>query len=158
MVGTEVEARGQAGGENLRRLKALLAELFMFYQADLDFGIYRIMSLRREELRRFLDDDLLPQVREALGEVAAGERAAMERELRGAEAGARQLGMNPDDAPKVSELREKYDAKPDIAAAEEEVYSHLVTYFRRYYKEGDFISAAPVQGRVSTPSRTRARR
>ncbi len=82
MVGTEVEARGQPGGENLRRLKVLLAELFMFDQADLDFGIYRIMNLRREEIRRFLDDDLLLQVREALGDVAAGERAAIERESR----------------------------------------------------------------------------
>ena len=140
MVGTEVEARGQAGGENLRRLKVLLGEFFTFDQADLDFGIYRIMSLRREEIRRFLDDDLLPQVREALGDVAAGERAVIEREISEAEAGARQLGMNPDDVPKVHELREKYDAKPDITAAEEEVYGHLVTYFRRYYKEGDFIS------------------
>ena len=140
MVETEVEAAGQEGGENLRRLKALLAEFFVFDQADLDFGIYRVMSQRREEIRRFLDNDLLPQVRETLGEVAAGERAAIERELREAEAGARQLGMNPDDAPKVGELREKYEAKPDIAAVEEEVYSHLVTYFRRYYKEGDFIS------------------
>ena len=140
MVGTEVEARGQAGGENLRRLKALLAELFMFDQADLDFGIYRIMNLRREEIRRFLDDDLLTQVREALGDVAASERAAIERELHEAEAGARELGMNPDDAPKVRELRKRYDAKRDLASTEEEVYSHLVTFFRRYYKEGDFIS------------------
>ena len=140
MVGTEVEAKAELGGENLRRLKALLEELFMFDQADLDFGIYRIMNLRREEIRRFFDDDLLTQVREALGDVAAGERAAIERELHEAEAGARQLGMNPDDAPKVQELRAQYNAKPDIAAAEGEVYSHLVTFFRRYYKEGDFIS------------------
>lgn len=140
MVGTEAQASGEAGGENLGRLRALLAELFMFDQADLDFGIYRIMNLRREEIRRFLDDDLLTQVREALGDVAAGQRAAIERELHEAEEGARQLGMNPDDAPRVGELRAKFDAKPDVAAAEEEVYSHLVTFFRRYYKEGDFIS------------------
>lgn len=140
MAGNEAEAGGQAGGENLRRLKALLEELFMFDQADLDFGIYRIMNLRREEIRRFLDDDLLPQVREALGDVAVSERAAIEREIREAEAGARQLSMNPDDVPMVQELRRKYNAEPDIAATEEEVYSHLITFFRRYYKEGDFIS------------------
>ncbi len=29
---------------------------------------------------------------------------------------------------------------PDGAAAEDEVYSHLANFFRRYYKEGDFIS------------------
>ncbi len=136
MVGTEVAA----GGENLRRLKALLAELFMFDQADLDFGIYRIMNLRREEIRRFLDDDLLPQVQEALGIVAAGERAAIGRELGEAEARARDLGIDPDAAPRVLELREKYDTEPDVAATEEEVYSHLVTFLRRYYREGDFIS------------------
>ena len=140
MFGTEVGAAGQAGGENLRRLRVLLAELFMFDQADLDFGIYRIMNLRRDEIQRFLDEDLLPQVREALGGVAASERAAIGRALREAEVGARELGIDPDQAPKVLELREKYDAEPDIAATEEEVYSHLVTFFRRYYKEGDFIS------------------
>ena len=136
MVGTEVGA----GGENLRRLRVLLAELFMFDQADLDFGIYRIMNLRRDEIRRFLDDDLLPQVREALGDLATGERAAIQHDLQEAESRARQLSMDPDDVPMVQELRRKYGAEPDIAATQEEVYSHLVTFFRRYYKDGDFIS------------------
>ncbi|MDE2935679.1 MAG: DNA methyltransferase [Chloroflexota bacterium] len=140
IFGSETEASDRTGGENLRRLKALLAELFMFDHADLDFGIYRIMKLRREEIRRFLDEDLLPQVRDALDQLASGERAATERELLEAEAGARKLGMDPDDSPIVRELRDKYKAIPDIAVTEEEVYSHLVTFFRRYYKEGDFIS------------------
>ncbi len=39
----------------LDRLKALLAELFQFDQADLDFGIYRIMNAKRDEIGRFLD-------------------------------------------------------------------------------------------------------
>ena len=44
------------------KLKAKLAELFQLDQADLDFGIYRIMNAKREEITRFLDKDLLPQV------------------------------------------------------------------------------------------------
>ena len=41
----------------------------MFDQADLDFGIYRIMNAQEagDEITKFLDRDLLPQVREALG-------------------------------------------------------------------------------------------
>ena len=140
MVGTEVEARGQAGGENLRRLKALLAELFMFDQADLDFGIYRIMNLRREEIRRFLDEDLLPQVREALGMVAAGEREATEVELRALEKELRDDGIDPQSSRRFRELHARHEEQPDLASTEEEVYSHLVTFFRRYYKDGDFIS------------------
>ena len=51
---------------NLDKLKNLLAELFMLDQADLDFGIYRVMNAKRAEVTRFLDHDLLPQVRAEL--------------------------------------------------------------------------------------------
>jgi adenine-specific DNA-methyltransferase len=47
------------------KLKTKLAELFQLDQADLDFGIYRIMNARRDEINQFLESDLLPQVREA---------------------------------------------------------------------------------------------
>ena len=65
---------------NLDKLKELLAELFMLDQADLDFGIYRVMNAKRAEVTRFLDHDLLPQVRAALATVDTGDRAALESE------------------------------------------------------------------------------
>ncbi len=40
------------------RLQSLLAELFQLDQADPDFGLYRIMNLRREEITRFPGTDL----------------------------------------------------------------------------------------------------
>jgi adenine-specific DNA-methyltransferase len=36
------------------RLVDLLKELFEFDKAELDFGIYRIMNQKREEVSRFL--------------------------------------------------------------------------------------------------------
>lgn len=45
------------------RLKTLLRELFQLDQADLDFGIYRIMREKSDEVTNFLDNDLLPQVK-----------------------------------------------------------------------------------------------
>ena len=57
--------------------------------------------------------------------------------IAGIEAG----GMNPDDSPKVEDLRTqiKSDAV-DIGALESEVYDHLFRFFRRYYSEGDFLA------------------
>jgi len=40
---------------NLEKLRNLLQELFQLDQADLDFGIYRIMNQKRDEIVRFLD-------------------------------------------------------------------------------------------------------
>jgi hypothetical protein len=49
------------------KLEGLLDELFQFDREDLDFGIYRIMNQKRAEVSKFLDHDLLPQVRQAFG-------------------------------------------------------------------------------------------
>lgn len=119
----------------------LLKELFMFDQADLDFGIYRIMNAKRDEITRFLEKDLLPQVRQTLGELESGDRKQVEDELAKAIESARQLGVDPDSVQKVQELRAKLDAAGGgLDATEAEVYSDLYNFFRRYYHEGDFIS------------------
>ena len=124
----------------LQKFRNLLAELFMFDAADLDFGIYRIMNAKRDEISKFLDNDLLPQVRETLTELQTADRSGLEAELQEAIQQARGLGMDPETAPKVKELRSQLSASPDVAALENEVFSDLSNFFSRYYKEGDFLS------------------
>lgn len=127
--------------QNLAKLKSLLAELFQLDQAELDFGIYRIMNARRDEITRFLENDLLPQVREVLSAYESESRATLQAELEKAKEQAKALGFDdPAQAPKVKELQARYNAAFDIEAAESEVFSHLYNFFRRYYSEGDFIS------------------
>ncbi len=128
------------GKSNLSKFKSLLAELFMFDQADLDFGIYRIMNAKRDEITRFLDNDLLPQVRQSLAQLASGDRAQLENELAKAIESLRELGSDPESSSKVKELREQLAEHTDIDAIESEVFSHLYEFFRRYYSEGDFLS------------------
>jgi len=48
--------------------------------------------------------------------------------------------MNPDDAPKVKEIRERIAKYGDNDALANEVFSHLSSFFRRYYDNGDFLS------------------
>ena len=56
-------------------------------------------------------------------------------------AGVELAGMNPDDSPKVRELRARIERDAvDIGTLESEVYDHLFSFFRRYYSEGDFLA------------------
>ena len=48
-----------------QKLIKTLRTVFEMDKADLDFGIYRILNQKREEITRFLDKELLPQVQAA---------------------------------------------------------------------------------------------
>lgn len=122
------------------RLKNLLLELFQLDKPDLDFGIYRIMHARAEEISRFLDSDLLPQVREALASYDQGNRTQIEAELSEARAQAAALGVDAEQTPRVAELRLQLADASKADAIEGEVYDLIYRFFNRYYSEGDFIS------------------
>ena len=127
--------------QRYEKLKTLLRELFQLNQPDLDFGLYRVLHAKSAEVSQFLDKDLLPQVQSAFGEYRTADKAELERELSKVIAGIEAAGMNPDDSPRVRDLRAqiKNDAV-DIGALESEVYDHLFSFFRRYYSEGDFLA------------------
>ena len=126
--------------DKFERLKDLLRAMFQLDRGDLDFGLYRIMNLKAAEIEAFLESDLLPQVKTVLAGMADDERAALYGALAEAREAAWELGVDPDEAPKVVELKQRLaEAKAD-AAAEADVYNHLANFFARYYAEGDFIS------------------
>ena len=128
---------------NLEKLQILLRELFQLDQADLDFGIYRIMNHSRDEIVRFLEEDLLPQVQEGFGEYEKTDRERLQFEREQLIEQAKTLGLSQEQAenvPKVKEIQQKLQERADIEALEQEVYAHLYNFFRRYYQEGDFLS------------------
>ncbi len=126
--------------ENLDKLKKLLAEMFQFDQADLDFGIYRIMSAKRDEIIHFIDNNLLPQIKEAFQQYQGEDRVTIQTKLDEAIKQAKNLGADPESMPLIKKLRADLAYAPDIIALQNDVYSHLYNFFRRYYREGDFIS------------------
>jgi len=126
---------------NLEKLRGLLQELFQLDQADLDFGIYRIMNQKRDEVVRFLDKDLLPQVQGAFKQYKSADKSVLQADLDTTIEQARSLGVDPESTDKVKALRQKIaESAVDVTALENEVFSHLTNFFRRYYSEGDFIS------------------
>ena len=129
-----------ASSEGFDRLRGLLREMFQLDRGDLDFGLYRIMTMKAGEIEAFLDRDLLPQVKAVLAGVADEERARIESELDGTVKQLTALKAPVEDNENVLELRARLaEAKAD-ADAEADVYGHLVTFFARYYDEGDFMS------------------
>ena len=123
------------------KLKTLLKELFQLDQPDLDFGLYRVMHAKGDEVSRFLDEDLLQQVKEVFAEYKSADKLKIEKDLAAAIDQARDLGVPPDTTTKVSALRDRLENDAvDIDALEGEVYDDLFRFFRRYYSEGDFLA------------------
>ena len=125
---------------NIDKFKRLLSELFMFDYADLDFGIYRIMNAKRDEIRRFLDDDLLPQVRQEIEHLGSSKREEWKADLEAAIATAKRFGADPETSDPVLEIRRKLEQTIDVTALENDIFSDLYDFFRRYYSEGDYLS------------------
>lgn len=124
-----------------------LKEIFQIDKPELDFGIYRILRARRTQIEDFLKNRLAAKVQATLAGNAAAEEIAIKNALEEAIENARQLGIDDTTVlPKVRELKEKLAACSGSLQAENEVYSHLLTFFSRYYDKGDFISLRRYKG------------
>lgn len=128
-------------------LVAKLREIFQIDRPELDFGIYRILNTRAAEINAYLEQRLPEKVKAALDQGSAAQQEQVARELQEKEAQYQADGIDPGTVPKVRELREKL-AQYLAGASEHEnaVFSHLLAFFSRYYKDGDFISQRRYKG------------
>lgn len=124
-----------------------LREVFQIDRPELDFGIYRILNARAAEINTYLETRLPEKVKAALNQGNAAQQEQAARELQEKEAQYQADGIDPTTVPKVRELREKL-AQYQGGASEHEnaVFSHLLAFFSRYYKDGDFISQRRYKG------------
>ncbi len=128
-------------------LVAKLREIFQIDRPDLDFGIYRILNTRAAEINAYLEQRLPEKVKAVLTQGSAAQQEQVARELQEKEAQYQSDGIDPGTVPKVRELREKL-AQYKAGASEHEnaVFSHLLAFFSRYFKDGDFISQRRYKG------------
>jgi len=119
------------------KLLRLLREMFQLDQIDLDFGIYRVMNQKSDEINDFLNNKLIQSIRNAFADLNSD---GLKKELDEAIKQAQALGADPESLPKVKELRNKVNSYSNGEESENEVYSYLINFFNRYYKDGDFIS------------------
>lgn len=123
------------------RLLKKLSELFQLDQPDLDFGFYRIMHAKAQEVQDFIGTDLLKIVADAFGDADEARKAELQAAYEKAIQTAKDFGApNPEETEPVKKAKAVLDAVKDTASAEADVYDHLYRFFERYYDDGDFIS------------------
>lgn len=132
---------------NFDALVTKLREIFQIDRPELDFGVYRILSARAGEIDAYLTTRLKEQVAEAFAAGAAANTDALAKELTDKIAQYEADGVNPDTVPAVQKLREAIaTATTGASEHENQVFSHLLTFFSRYYDKGDFISQRRYKG------------
>ena len=109
-------------------------------KADLDFGIYRIMNQKREQVMDFINHKLPKDIKDILAQTQSKDSVDIRAELDKTIKSAQDLGIDPNNIEKVIELRAQLENTIDTNALEQEIFSHLASFFKRYYKSGDFIS------------------
>jgi len=128
--------------EKLKRFTKLLKDMFELDKSDLDFGIYRIMNIRKNEINDFIENTLTGEVNPILSKYAV-DNSKVRQKMEEIEKQCEQVGVKVED----SKLKEEYaEYKTQLSSSlgtaelESDVYSALYNFFNRYYDEGDFIS------------------
>lgn len=128
--------------EKLNRFIGLMKNIFELDKSDLDFGIYRIMNIRKDEIEKFLSEGLPKKVQETL-EPFASNTGEIEKRLAEIKKTCDDVGVDVESskmAEEYAQLKSQLTAGVDLSALEADVYSALYSFFNRYYDEGDFIS------------------
>jgi adenine-specific DNA-methyltransferase len=99
------------------------------------------------EINDYLDNRLKAKIGESLAASGAANAEGLQKELKEKEAQYRADGIDPDTVPKVHEIKQKL-AEYSVGTSEHEnaVFTHLLTFFSRYYDSGDFISQRRYKG------------
>lgn len=128
--------------EKLNRFTSLMKNIFELDKSDLDFGIYRIMNIRKAEIEKFLSDGLPHKVQETLAPFASNTED-IEKRIAEIEKICSEVGVEVTSSKMAEEyatLKSQLAGGVDMSALETDVYSALYSFFNRYYDEGDFLS------------------
>lgn len=129
-----------------------LKELFQLDQPDLDFGFYRIMHMKAEEISQFLDQDLLQIIEDEFKESSMAKSkteaqqaretliAALGEEALNEDGTVKEALASLPAAQAYTEAMAKAGAHVASLSDEGQIYDHLYRFFERYYEGGDFLS------------------
>ncbi|MEZ8013485.1 hypothetical protein [Vibrio sp. FF59] len=124
-----------------------LKEIFQIDKPELDFGIYRILNARADEINDYLENKLKAKVQAALSEAGNANKEELVAKLDKIIKTYEELEEDPYEKPKVKDLQKQIaDLSNGANEHENAVFSHLLTFFSRYYDNGDFISKRRYKG------------
>ena len=137
-----------------QKFQDLLGKIFQFETSDLDFGIYRILNYKREQIKKFVDKDLINKVEFAFEKHKSETLKDINQRLEDAKQKVIQ-SLGQDAFTPTGELDKKYETTPvgkeflmlekqkeeakNIESIQSHVFNDLYNFFSRYYEDGDFI-------------------
>ena len=141
--------------EALDTLREKLRDMFHFSHNDLDFGIFRILKIKRDEVNLFIDEKLPSIVEAAIGGVADAlydNQLTKVKEFVTEEGGRRQrewLENIAENSQLLIDFLQTEDQEELISPLETNlddlkahlafrVYNHIHNFFESYYRDGDF--------------------
>lgn len=138
----------------IQKFQELLKGLFQFETSDLDFGIYRILNYKRDQVEMFIEKDLVDKVESAFAKHKDERLANITQRFEEAKQKVIQA-LNPGVFTPTGDLREEFKntqvgreylslkAQKDEAQTLDEiklqVFNDLHSFFSRFYEEGDFV-------------------
>ena len=128
----------------LDMFRSTLRSMFMIDSAEeLDFGIYRIMRIKKQEIENWLNIRLEEIVKEQITSNMSSDYGEKKVRLDEKVNSMRQEGYTTSEIDNdriVKKLRGELEVMGDAEEMQAEVFSHLNTFFSRYYEKGDFVS------------------
>ncbi len=138
----------------LHKLKQFLNELFQFESQDLDFGVYKILHYKRNEIKHFIEKLLVDDVNKQLISLSADETRQLNEQISDLEKediikawtvaeGDEKKTLEKFGKDKINLYKELTGKATEVAVSvetENQIYNHLTLFFSRYYDKGDFIS------------------
>lgn len=138
----------------IQKYQDLLKRLFQFETSDLDFGIYRILNYKRDQIRKFIEEDLVNKVESAFAKHK--DDRLINISLRFEEVKEKIIqSLGKKALTPTSELKEQFKDTPlgrDYFSIKEQkdeaetideiklqVFNDLYSFFSRFYEEGDFV-------------------
>src|SRR3990172_8329697 len=140
--------------ETIKKFQDLLKKLFQFETSDLDFGIYRILNYKRDQIKKFIQEDLVNKVESAfakhkderLTNINIRFEEAKEKIIQslGKEAFTPTSGLKEQfkDTPLGRDylaIKAQKDEARTIDEIKLQVFNDLYSFFSRFYEEGDFV-------------------
>ena len=144
--------------ESYDKFISLLKDMFQFDSSDLDFGIYKIMNLKKEKISEFIDNEISKKIKNQLNIVSDQKKSDLQKKIDDLEKNEiikkylDAISINDQGKIKMYEqdfepnIKEYNDAKNQLSTIcqnedfEKQIYNHLLNFFSRYYENGDFIT------------------
>ena len=127
--------------------QAFIEKLHELFQINngLDFGIYRIINEKKSDIENYINNTLPNKINKFLEDLktVSVDNTAKINELEIKIKTLEELGGNADAVKKIEDIKREISQLQQASLSgniEEEIYDKLLTFFSRYYDEGDFIS------------------